>query len=83
MSQIPHKKELGLGKPLVLNFVSQFMPDDFEKARLIFSRRGAYAAFDHLLRERGMFDQWHDFEDRATQEALREWCNRHSIALVD
>jgi hypothetical protein len=39
--QIPDKKELDLGKPLVLDFARQFAPDDFDEVRQIFSRRGA------------------------------------------
>ena len=29
--QIPHKRELDLGKPLVLDFAREFSPDDFAK----------------------------------------------------
>jgi hypothetical protein len=39
--QIPNKRELDLGKPLVLNFARQFLPDDFDEVRQIFSSRGA------------------------------------------
>ena len=42
---IPDKRELGLGKSLVLNFASEVIPDDFEKVRRMFSRSGAYGAF--------------------------------------
>src|SRR5260221_9491151 len=30
--QIPNKRELDLGKPLVLDFARQFLPDDFDEA---------------------------------------------------
>jgi hypothetical protein len=30
--QIPNKRELDLGKPLVLDFAGQFLPDDFDEA---------------------------------------------------
>ena len=40
---IPHKKELDLGKPLVLEFARQFLPDEFNEIRRIFDKRGAYA----------------------------------------
>ena len=30
---LPDKRELGLGKPLVLNFARQFLPDDFDDVR--------------------------------------------------
>jgi hypothetical protein len=30
-----------------------------------------------------MIDQWHEFENQATEKALREWCALHSIAIED
>src|ERR1700730_10815267 len=39
---IPDKKELDLGKPLVLDFAREFLPDDYDEFRHIFSRRRAY-----------------------------------------
>jgi hypothetical protein len=33
---------LDLGKPLVLDFAREFLPDDYDEVRHIFSRRGAY-----------------------------------------
>ena len=29
--EIPHRNELDLGKPLVLDFVGQFLPDDYDE----------------------------------------------------
>src|SRR6185437_12430165 len=43
--EIPHRNELDLGKPLVTDFVGQFLPDDYYEVRQIFRRRGAYARF--------------------------------------
>jgi hypothetical protein len=42
---IPHKNELDLGKPLVFEFARQFLPDEYDEVRSIFSRRGAYGQF--------------------------------------
>ena len=81
--QIPHKRELDLGKPLVLAFARQCLPDDFEEVRRIFSRRGAYARFKDLLVRRGAIDRWYEFESKAQDEALREWCGLHSIEISD
>src|SRR5215813_12007821 len=39
---VPDKRELDLGKPLVLDFAREFLPDDYDEVRRIFSRRGAY-----------------------------------------
>src|SRR5262252_9066373 len=46
---IPDKKELDLGKPLVLDFAREFLPDDYDEVRHIFSRRGAYRRYKDLL----------------------------------
>jgi len=79
---IPHKRDLGLGKPLVLDFARKCLPDDFDEVRYIFSKRGAYAKFRDLLARRNAIDRWHDFEAKAAERALREWCELHDIALA-
>ena len=81
--RIPHKRELGLGKPLVLDFARECLPDDFDEVRFIFSKRGAYANFRALLARRNAIDRWHDFEAKATERALRDWCKLNDIALAD
>jgi hypothetical protein len=78
---IPHKKELDLGQPLVFEFVRQFLPDDFDEIRRIFDRRGAYARFNDLLQRRKALDRWYDFEAKATEAALREWCEVNKITI--
>jgi hypothetical protein len=80
--QIPGKGELGLGKPLVLEFASQILPDDYDAVRQIFSRKGAYGRFKDLLARRGVIDQWYDFEAKAAEKALRAWCDLNSIAIA-
>ena len=45
---IPDKRELDLGKPLVLDFAREFLPDDYDEVRHIFSRRGAYRRYKDL-----------------------------------
>jgi hypothetical protein len=79
---LPDKRELGLGKPLVLDFARQFLPDDFDDVRYFFSRRGAYPKFKALLARRSAIDDWHAFEAKATEQALRDWCALHSIEIV-
>src|SRR6266536_5589275 len=54
----------------------QFLPDDFDEVRQIFSSRGAYARFKDLLDRRGALDHWYDFEAKAEERALRTWCDR-------
>src|SRR5712691_4238864 len=81
--EIPDKRELDLGKPLALDFAREFLPDDFDKVRQIFSSRGAYARFKDLLEHRRALDRWYDFEAKAEESALREWCELNSIELGD
>jgi hypothetical protein len=79
---IPEKRELGLGKPLALDFAREFLPDDFDEVRYMFSRRGAYQKFKALLTQRDALDRWYDFESKATEQALREWCEFNSIEVA-
>jgi hypothetical protein len=78
---IPHKKELDLGKPLVLEFARQFLPDEFNEVRRIFDKRGAYARFKDLLQRKKALDRWYDFEAKATEAALKEWCEFNEITI--
>jgi hypothetical protein len=81
--RLPSKREFDLGKPLVLKFAREFMPDDFDEVRRIFSRRGAYGNFKALLARRRALDHWHEFEQKAEEKALREWCSENKIELTD
>jgi hypothetical protein len=67
----------------VLDFARQFLPQDFDEVRQIFGKRGAYAKFKNLLHRRGALDQWHDFESKAEERELREWCKLNSIEFED
>jgi len=79
---IPDKRELGLGKPLVLDFAREFLPNDYDGVRYIFSKRKAYSKFLSLLERRNAVDRWYDFESKATERALRNWCELNSIAVA-
>ena len=78
---IPHKKELDLGKPLVFAFAEEFLPHEFGEIRRMFQKRGAYARFRDLLQRKKALDRWYDFEARATEAALREWCEANEITI--
>ena len=54
---IPDKRELNLGKPLALDFAREFLADDYDEVRHIFSRRGAYRRYKDLLMRRGALEQ--------------------------
>jgi hypothetical protein len=76
---VPDQRDLNLGRRLALDFVAQELPDDYDTAAGFFRRRGAYSHFKSLLHMRGRLERWYEFESRATDEALREWCAAHGI----
>jgi hypothetical protein len=78
---IPDKRELDLGKPLVLDFAREFLTDDYDEVRHIFSRRGAYRRYKDLLARRGVLERWYDFSNTSEEAALREWCAQNGIDL--
>jgi hypothetical protein len=78
---IPDKMELDLGKPLVLGFAREFLPDDYGEVCQIFSRSGAYRRYKDLLMRRGALERWYDFSKQAEEAALREWCAENGINL--
>ena len=78
---IPHKKELDLGKPLVFAFAEEYLPNDFDEIQRIFRKRGAYARFKDLLHRKNALERWYDFENKATEAALREWCEANDIVI--
>src|SRR5215469_3802901 len=80
---IPDKRDLDLGKPLVLDFARQFLPDDYEEVRHIFSRTGAYRRYKDLLVRRGALERWYDFSSKSEETALPEWCAENGIELSD
>jgi hypothetical protein len=80
---VPDKRELDLGKQLVLAFAREFLPDEFDYIRDMFRRRGAYGQFKALLARKNAIDAWHDFENKAAERALREWCEENSLTLTD
>ncbi|KJC58456.1 hypothetical protein UP10_23675 [Bradyrhizobium sp. LTSPM299] len=80
---VPDKRELDLGKPMVLDFAREFLPGAFDEVRYIFSKRGAYQKFKALLVRKHALEQWYDFENKATEQALRRWCEFNSIAVTD
>ncbi|WP_247800581.1 hypothetical protein [Bradyrhizobium sp. 191] len=67
----------------MIAFVREFLPDDLDEVRYFFSKRGAYQKFKALLSRRGAIDAWHDYRNQATERASRDWCEVHTIEIVD
>jgi len=80
---LSHKNELGLGRDLVLSFARDKWPQRYDEIASIFRSKGAYARFKRLLESADRLDQWHEFEARATREALEQWCRNHGLTIAD
>ena len=78
---IPHKKDLNLGKPLVMDFIRGHCPDLIDRVLDIFRRTGAYARFKDLMEQKGFLDEWYTFEDLKIREALLRWCEKNGVVL--
>lgn len=78
---IPHKNDLDLGKPLVMDFVRYRCPELIDRVLAIFSRKGAYGRYKDLLAENNMLENWYDFENKRTREALLKWCELQGITI--
>ena len=81
--EIPHKNDLDLGQELVLAFVKMHLPDEYERVRQIFRKRGAYGRFKNFLESRALLQSWYDFENQQVQQALRLWCQENEIELSE
>jgi hypothetical protein len=80
---VPDKRELDLGSRLVFRFAREVLPKDYNEIASIFNKRGAYSKFKGLLTRRKALDQWYAFEEKATQEALRDWCADNGIEIEE
>ncbi|ABM03367.1 conserved hypothetical protein [Psychromonas ingrahamii 37] len=76
---IPSKRDLELGKPLVLSFVSKEMPDEIDNVYSMFRSHGAYSKFKSLLQSLEYVEKWYSYENAAVKNAITEWCKENSI----
>jgi hypothetical protein len=80
---VPHKNDLDLRRDLVIAFTEQEMPNEVDRVWDFFGRRGAYRRFKDLLEYRGLIEKWYDYENRAAERALREWCEEIGVSLSE
>lgn len=79
---VPNKRELDLGRELVLRFVEQHAPDEWQTVRSYFQNRGAYARFKDLLTRLGQLEKWYEFEQQETAAALRTWATDNGLTVT-
>lgn len=80
--ELPHKKELDLGKRLALRFASSQIPDDYETIEDIFRKRGAFSRFKDFLDDKGILESWYEYEQQALREAVIDWCESVDIEIT-
>ena len=78
---IPHKNELDLGKNLVIEFTTTYLPEELDKVYSIFSRKGAYSRYKDLLERKGALEDWYKFENERRELTLKEWCRENKIEI--
>ena len=78
---IPHKNELDLGKALVIEFSSEYLPGELDRVYSIFRRKGAFSRFKDLLASKGVLEEWYEFENERQKVALKEWCKENNIQI--
>jgi hypothetical protein len=79
---VPHKTEFDLGHSLAIRFVEEHLPRERETVREYFRQRGAYSKLKSLLIHVGQLDAWHQYEQAATEIAMRQWCTENGFNLV-
>jgi len=79
--EIPSNYDFGLGKPLVMKFVYEFLPDSASEVQAIFRKQGAYSRYKSLLDNHDLLDQWHQYHNDAQARAMREWCEENGVEL--
>lgn len=79
---VPHKSDFDLGQNLVMFFIDQELPEDYNTVASYFRKKGAYRRFKELLESRGALEAWYAFESNATDKALLDWCQENGIQLT-
>lgn len=81
--EVPHKHDLDLGHNLVLSFVEQELPGEYETVSEFLRKKGAYGRFKDFLNSRNQLERWYEYESRETEKALRLWCDENAVELTD
>ncbi len=79
--ELPSRRDLELGTRLVMAFARDELPEHYDEIDGIFSRKGAYRRLKDFLERIGRLQAWYDYEEAATEKAVREWCAEQGIDL--
>ena len=81
--QVPDQHSLDLGRPLVDRFVRKHLPAHAETVSAMFRRKGAWREFKFFLQREELISAWHEFENAAIRQALREWAESEGFRVSD
>jgi hypothetical protein len=81
--QIPDKYKLNIGRTLVLQFTREYFPEDYRDIFNRFKRPHAYTWWRIFLEDQKKLQEWHEFRNRKTKEALIDWCNNNHFEYYD
>lgn len=71
---VPHRRELDPGKPLVMEFIQEHCPRELTRVEAMFARPGAFRNVKEFLRRQYLFEHWLIFEEQRIKDLLRNWC---------
>lgn len=77
----PDKRDLSLGRDLVLEFIKDILPSELERVYGYFRRKGAYNHFKRLLAEHDLADEWYSFEQQKTELELARWGEQYQLVV--
>jgi hypothetical protein len=80
---VPHKRDLDLGRRLVLRFTEEHLPAEIDRVLRYFSKAGAYSRFKDMLAELGQLDAWHAYEETAVVRAMRVWAADNGFEVTE
>lgn len=81
-ASVPDQQELGLGTRLVFRFVKSKIPAHYDRVSSIFRRRGAYGRYKDFLQDQGLLEEWYEFENSTTENALRIWAEGEGFVVL-
>jgi hypothetical protein len=77
--EVPNQRDLDLGNAMAFAFTEAEMPQNYDRVREMFRKKGAYANFSRLLDASNLRDKWHKFQEDRTRQALSEWCRENGL----
>jgi hypothetical protein len=79
---VPDKDEFALGRALALSFAKTHAPSSYERIEQYFRKAGAYGRFKSELDRLDRLEEWHAYEQRAIEDALRGWAEDNGLEVV-